>query len=599
MIQHGIARVGRGWQRLKSGLIIPPLPPPPSVASKLAFLSQPQSAQINTTLPVIHVVTQDVNGVTAPYSGTVTVVLSPNPGALAGTVQVTVVDSIATFSTLSVTQAADGYSLTATASGLASAVSALFNITASPPPPTVAFDWFVSPTGTSSNSGTIDSPWSLAHALAGANGFIAPGDVIALRRGSYIVTAQAGFVVSLVGSAAAPIVFRAFTGERATLQGGGTLGQTVLHVNGVRCYFQDVEIIGNNRIFSSGANLKGTENKLINCHIHNAMEVGVSAFQDLVGGEIYGCIIHNVPQLEAGAGGYSMYINHNSGVVKKILDNVVFNLGGYGTHGYTPTAGDMQNLEMVGNIVFNQGVTVDGFPGELSAAFLFSAPNPQNIVYTDNYCYHPNDALTWALQISALEGSTLSGITLRRNYLHGGSRLSQATSLIGTDNTFYGPRLVIAQALNTSGNTAGWTWANNVHYSVSGASPNTFPWRHPWAIGHTTLAAWRAASGIGTTDTNPGAAPTGTQVFVRPNAYEPARANIIIFNWAESANVSVDLSSVLSIGQNYTIKNVQDYYGGAVVSGTYDGAPVSIPMAGFTGPRFQVFLARLSSNWES
>ena len=99
------------------------------------------------------------------------------------------------------------------------------------------------------------------------------------------------------------------------------------------------------------------------------------------------------------------------------------------------------------------------------------------------------------------------------------------------------------------------------------------------------------------------AVPTGVQTFVRPNQYEPNRANITIFNWALQDSVAVDLSGVLTPGDEFEIRNVQDFFGAPVVSGTYDGGTVSIPMSGLsvaapvgwpapapTGPEFNAFV---------
>src|SRR5207247_4376444 len=53
-------------------------------------------------------------------------------GTLAGTTSVTAVSGVATFSTLSINNAGNGYTLLASASGLTGTTSASFNITAPP-----------------------------------------------------------------------------------------------------------------------------------------------------------------------------------------------------------------------------------------------------------------------------------------------------------------------------------------------------------------------------------------------------------------------------------------------------------------------------------
>src|SRR5213078_2004618 len=71
------------------------------------------------------------------FTGLITVALGADPGGgtLAGTTSVNAVSGVATFSTLSINNAGNGYTLTASASGLTGATSASFNITAAPPPP--------------------------------------------------------------------------------------------------------------------------------------------------------------------------------------------------------------------------------------------------------------------------------------------------------------------------------------------------------------------------------------------------------------------------------------------------------------------------------
>jgi hypothetical protein len=97
--------------------------------------------------------------------------------------------------------------------------------------------------------------------------------------------------------------------------------------------------------------------------------------------------------------------------------------------------------------------------------------------------------------------------------------------------------------------------------------------------------------------------PTGVKVFIRPNQYESGRANITIYNWDLVSSVNVDLSGVLSSGQGYEIHNAHDFFGAPVVTGTYTGATIAIPMTGLsvaapvdwaaplpTGPEFGAFI---------
>src|SRR5437762_286442 len=79
----------------------------------------------------------EAGDVSTGVCGLDTVALGANPGGgtLAGTTSVNAVSGVATFSTLSINNAGNGYTLTASASGLTGTTSASVQITAAPPPP--------------------------------------------------------------------------------------------------------------------------------------------------------------------------------------------------------------------------------------------------------------------------------------------------------------------------------------------------------------------------------------------------------------------------------------------------------------------------------
>ncbi len=97
--------------------------------------------------------------------------------------------------------------------------------------------------------------------------------------------------------------------------------------------------------------------------------------------------------------------------------------------------------------------------------------------------------------------------------------------------------------------------------------------------------------------------PTGTKVFIRPNKYEPGRANITIYNWDNAPTVDVDPSAIIKTGARYELRNAQNYFAPPVASGIYPGGVIHVPMTGLTpatpvglaappptGPEFQVFV---------
>jgi len=75
------------------------------------------------------------NNTVTTFTGPVTIAIGRNgsiliPGTLSGTMTVSPIDGVATFSDLKIDQSGDGYTLRATAAGLTGAESVRFNIRA-------------------------------------------------------------------------------------------------------------------------------------------------------------------------------------------------------------------------------------------------------------------------------------------------------------------------------------------------------------------------------------------------------------------------------------------------------------------------------------
>ena len=114
-------------------------PPPPPQATRLAFTVQPSTTEADKNImPAPRVVALDAAGnVVTSFSGTITIAIGANPGGgtLTGTTSRAASAGVANFGGLRIDRAGNGYSLTATASGLTGATSTAFNITGAPPPP--------------------------------------------------------------------------------------------------------------------------------------------------------------------------------------------------------------------------------------------------------------------------------------------------------------------------------------------------------------------------------------------------------------------------------------------------------------------------------
>ena len=109
---------------------------PAAVATQLAFQVQPGPAVAGQPItPAIQVGLRDANGNAVATGGdAVTIAIASNAfgATLAGTATVNAVNGVATFGDVRVDKSGTGFTLTATAAGLASATSAVFDVSAAP-----------------------------------------------------------------------------------------------------------------------------------------------------------------------------------------------------------------------------------------------------------------------------------------------------------------------------------------------------------------------------------------------------------------------------------------------------------------------------------
>src|SRR6266699_2839888 len=129
----------------------------PGRAAKLAILVQPSAATAGAQItPAVQVAIQDASGrVVTTAANLVTLAIGSNPGggALSGTPIGSPVNGVATFANLSIERAGNGYTLTASAPGLAGATSGAFAIAAGAATPLV---FTVHPNNT--RTGAVISP---------------------------------------------------------------------------------------------------------------------------------------------------------------------------------------------------------------------------------------------------------------------------------------------------------------------------------------------------------------------------------------------------------------------------------------------------------
>jgi hypothetical protein len=425
--------------------------------------------------------------------------------------------------------------------------------------PTTPTGVFAATNGSAGGQGTQASPWSLAYALSGAGGRVTPGTTVWVRGGRYV----GSFTSALVGTATAPIVVRQYPGERVTLDANGASGDRPLTIGGAYTHYVDFEVThsGTSRSDSGGANgpdgiYVGPSNhiKLINLVIHDMPGQGIASYAPNSESEFYGNLIYYNGTNNFDHGVYAQ----NGDGQKRLVDNVVFHQSGWGLHLYGSDTARLDNFTVEGNIVFENGSVRNTRTTNILLGGGQAAHSP---VLRANYVYHSpafGDGTSLDFGYMAWGAGCDNGTVVDGYYVSPYKALTyKGTNTTMTGNTFYGP--------------------------VLGTSAGQFP--------NNTFTTTR---------------PSTNKVFMRKNQYEAGRANIVVFNWQLLDSVSVDVSSVLAVGDAYEVRNVQNFSGTPVLTGTYSGGPVSLPMTNLvsakpansafptpsTGKEFNAFVLR-------
>ena len=430
------------------------------------------------------------------------------------------------------------------------------------PQPTPKAGFFAAPNGLSSGDGTMAHPWDLNTALAGGSGKVQAGDTVWMRAGTY----TGDFRTAIAGAQGRPIVFRQYPGERATIDG-------TLRADGPDVAFWGFEVM---RSAPSGrlpaVESRGARQKFINLVIHDAAQQGITFWDEAVDAEEYGNIVYNNgthENLDHGT-----YVHNMSGT-KLIMDNVFFNNLAYGIHVYAgPTDGTQRNVHVIGNVSFNNGTISTQYAAKGNIIIGADSPD-EGMQAVDNLLYFSGSAGE-----NLRVGFTASNrdVLVTGNTVWGGGTafvVGQWQNAQVQGNTFGGSADMVS-LLNAPGS---YSWTGNDYYRTATAQA----WRTS-AGSALPLADWKTATGLGANDQAPAATPGATKVFVKPNKYEQGRALVVVYNWGSQGSVNVNLSNVLRSGQRYEVRNVQNMFGAAVASGTFNGGSISVPMNGVNPP---------------
>jgi hypothetical protein len=466
-----------------------------------------------------------------------------------------------------------------------------------------AADLHVGPNGTASGPGTEKKPFDLVTAFSESVG--KPGDTFWLHEGVYPI---GKLETKIHGAPGQPITFRQMPGERAQLVGSLTLWDSIGYV-----IFRDFELysgetqrvsrqtgVGFNPTdlpkFSGGFEVYAPNFSFINLVVHDTVRSAFYTSAEATNTLIYGCLVYNTGWISPdNAEGHSFYLQGAG----EISDCIALNTTGVNFHLYANGDGCwLRNVTVDGNVAFGAGTLQQVRP---SRDWIVGVDSPSvaadNIVLRNNMGFPTGNPIALA-QVQLGRENVNGTILLSSNYwpqgivLNNWSNATISGNVIAPRNS--DPAVDLQQNLTKI--TAQW---NSNYYT---RSPNGERFRA--GSKNSSFADWKKNAGYDSDSSCSAGQLSGTKVFVRPNRYEPGRANIAIYNWDNSDTVMVDIRNVLDVGAAYEVRNAQDFFATPVLTGTFDGQPLKLPMTGLsvakpmadlrtpapTGPTFNVFV---------
>lgn len=472
-----------------------------------------------------------------------------------------------------------------------------------------AANLYVGPQANFSGNGSRARPYDLKTALSGEVG--KPGDTFWIREGIYPI----GHIASEIhGAAGQPITVRQLPGEHAQVVGSLTLWGQAGYV-----IFRDFELCSGaaNRLSSQkGMSFKPTDLpnfcdtiqvyspnlSFINLVVHDSVRSAFYTSCEATNTLIYGCIVYNAGWASPdNAEGHSFYLQGAG----EFSDNVAFNSAGANFHVYSDGKGGvLKNLTLDGNVAFGAGALQRVRPYRDWIVGVDSpAVKADSIILRNNMGFLTTNSTTLT-QVQVGREQVNGKLLLSSNYWPQGLIIHNWRNLNAFGNLLAPPKsdFVVDLQQNLTGSAS--TWNSNAYFHQPGGK---FFRYHSKTC---DFSEWKKVTGYDSATPWETGCLTGTRIVVRPNRYEPGRANIVVYNWDNLNQVRLNICPLLSIGDSYELRNAQDFFAVPVLRGAYDGRPLTIPMNGLTvaeptgglktppptGPTFNVFV--LLSNRE-
>jgi hypothetical protein len=271
---------------------------------------------------------------------------------------------------------------------------------------------------------------------------------------------------------------------------------------------------------------------------------------------------------------------------------MIFGNYGYGIHMYSSDAAYVRGYTTEDNLCANNGVGNHvSMTGGMN--FLLESGNSiDNLIFRRNRGYLSSGWDDSGGKLGSIfePGVAQAGGSVTDNFFMGKTYLGFWHNMTFQRNEIFQRENydVVAKYLYDDQPPIGGIWDNNKYHNVNGYTNCFASVDSLFSQINRDFGPWKTAMSVDASSTYNTSAPSNWVDLV-PSEYIDGWAQIYSFNWSGATSISVDLSSVLEVGDQYEVLNAQNFYGAALQSGTYAGGSINInlvsqaPLASVSG----------------
>lgn len=314
-------------------------------------------------------------------------------------------------------------------------------------------------------------------------------------------------------------------------------------------------------------------NKAINLVIHNTGHPAIGFWGPGPGGEVYGCLLWGNGIYDTTGGGSwlrgdGIYAQNQTGNV--LLSDIIsfrnFTLGldAFAESNYA------NGFTFEGNICFDANEMAN-----LDAA---TSVNPINLVVVSNNFLYQRPTQNVANLILGYVATGNTNTIISGNYIFGGAYgalIRNFNNVTLTNNCLLTTTFPIVQFERSTGFPPhNYVMDHNTYYSLN--NPTPFAWG---GSEYMSFSTWKSLTGYDAASTYRTSGPTNVIAVTRKNKYQAKRAHLVVFNYTGANSLAYNLTDAgLVAGDQFVIRDAQDFLGTPVLTGIFTNQLVSLPL---------------------